>query len=123
MTAPSWLLLIWSGLAAACAAAVPATLVGGVPRATWSLAPCPRSRSHGAAWSLIGGGIVYPLLYGIIFELLGRADVPLGLVVGTAHALLIFVAARQRCTMRGALRAATAHLVYGVMIAFLYVTP
>ena len=123
MSAPSLLLLIWFGLAAACAAAVPATMVGGVPRGTWSLAPRPHSRRQGAAWSLIAGGIAYPAIYGIIFEVMGRSDVGLGLVAGGLHALAAFGAARPRSEPRAAARAAAAHLTYGVIIAFLYVTP
>ena len=123
MNAPSWLLLIWSGLAAACAAAVPATLVGGVPRGTWSLAPRPRSRSHGALWSIAAGGIGYPIAYGILFEVLGRSDVIVGLVAGFVHALLAMALARPRSEPRAAARAAIAHLTYGIAIAVLYVTP
>lgn len=123
MNAPSWLLLIWCGLAAACAAAVPATVVGGVPRGTWSLAPLPRSRSHGAMWSLLAGGFVYPALYGLLFEALGRSDILLGVAAGAVHALIVFLAAAPRRAPRAAARAAIAHLTYGSMIAFLYVTP
>jgi hypothetical protein len=123
LTAPAWLMLIWCGLAAACAAAVPATIVGGVPRGTWSLAPRPRSRLHGAAWSLLAGGVVYPILYGVLFETLNRSDLRIGLVAGAIHGLIAFLLARPRTTFRAAARAGTAHLVYGAMIAFLYVTP
>lgn len=123
MIMPAWLLLLWSGLAAAGAAALVAYAIGGVRRASWSLAPTPRSRSHGAAWSLLGGMVVYPLLYGVTFELLQRADVITGLILGTIHAAVIFAVARRRGTIRAALRAAFAHIAYGAVIAFLYITP
>ncbi|MGH7464614.1 MAG: hypothetical protein ACREK1_05520 [Longimicrobiales bacterium] len=123
MIMPAWLLLLWSGLAAACVAALTATLIGGVRVASWSLAPVPRSRSHGAAWSIGAGMFAYPLVYGIAFELLHRADLRTGFMLGAVHAAVMFAAARRRGSMRAALRAAAAHLVYGGVIAFLYVTP
>lgn len=123
MITPAWLLLIWSGLAAATAAALTAPAIGGVPIASWSLAPMPRSRAHGAAWSFAAGVIAYPLVYGIVFELLQRADLRTGLILGALHGALMFAVARQRGSLRAAFRAASAHLVYGTVIAFLYITP
>jgi hypothetical protein len=123
MIMPAWLLLLWSGLAAAGSAAIVAHAIGGVRRASWSLAPSPRSRSHGAAWSLLAGTVAYPLGYGMAFELLHRADVATGLALGALHGAIMFAVARRRGTTRAALRTASAHLVYGTVIAFLYVTP
>lgn len=123
MILPAWLLLIWSGVAAATAVAFLAPAIGGVPVASWSLAPVPRSRAHGAAWSFGAGVIAYPLLYGIAFELLQRADIRTGLILGALHGALMFAVARQRGTVRAAVRAASAHLIYGAVIAFLYITP
>lgn len=123
MIVPAWLLLIWSGLAAASAAAMVAPAIGGVPVASWSLAPAPRSRFHGALWSLTAGAVVYPVLYGFLFELLHRADLTTGLILGALHAAVMFALARRDGTTRSALRTAVAHLVYGAVIAFLYVTP
>jgi hypothetical protein len=123
MIVPAWLLLTWSGLAAASAAALIAPVIGGVPTASWSLAPTPRSRLHGALWSFTAGVLAYPLLYGVVFELLHRADLRTGLILGALHATVMFAFARQRGSTRAALRVAIAHLVYGGMIAFLYVTP
>lgn len=123
MIMPAWLLLIWSGLVAACVAAALAPLIGGVSVASWSLAPVPRSRSHGAAWSIAAGMFTYPLIYGIVFELIQRADLRTGLILGGLHGAVMFVVARRRGTSRAALRAAAAHLVYGIVMAFLYVTP
>ena len=123
MIMPAWLLLIWSGLAAASAAALVAPALGGVPVAAWSLAPLPRSRAHGIAWSIAAGMFAYPLLYGIAFELLHRADIRIGLLLGAVHGAIMFLAARRASTTRAALRAASAHLVYAAVLAFLYVTP
>lgn len=123
MIMPAWLLLLWSGLAAAGAAALVARTIGGVRRAPWSLAPIPRSRAHGAAWCLAAGLIVYPLLYGIAFEFLHRADVATGLILGALHGAIMFAIARRGGPVRAALRVALAHVVYGAVIAFLYITP
>lgn len=123
MIAPAWLLLIWSGLAAASAAAVVAPAVGGVPVASWSLAPAPRSRLHGALWSVTAGILVYPLLYGLAFELLRRADLPAGLALGAIHGAAMFAMARSQGSTRAALRTGVAHLIYGAVLAFLYITP
>lgn len=123
MIMPGWLLLIWSGLAAATAVALLAPAIGGVSVAPWSLAPVPRSRAHGAAWSFAAGVIAYPLIYGIAFELLHRADLLTGLILGALHGAIMFLAAHRRASIRAAFRAASAHLIYGAVIAFLYITP
>lgn len=123
MIAPAWLLLLWSGLAAASVAALAASLIGGVPVASWSLAPVPRSRSHGAAWSIVAGMLAYPIAYGTAFELLHRADFRIGFILGAVHGAVMFAIARRTGRRRVAVRAALAHIVYGTVIAFLYVTP
>lgn len=123
MIMPAWLLLVWSGLAATSVAALLAPAVGGAAVAPWSLAPVPRSVRHGAAWSLIAGAIVYPIVYGFLFELLHRADLRIGLVLGALHGVIMFAVARRTSSSRAAFRAAAAHLVYGAAIAFLYITP
>lgn len=123
MIMPAWLLLLWSGLAAASAAALAAAAIGGVPAGSWSLAPNPRSRSHAAAWTIVAGVLVYPVLYGLAFEILHRADVRIGFLLGAVHGSVLFIIARRRGTTRAALRAAAAHLVYGTVMAFLYITP
>jgi hypothetical protein len=123
MIMPAWFLLVWSGLAAACVAALFASAVGGVSVAAWSLAPVPRSRSHGAAWSLAAGMVIYPVAYGFVFELLERADLRTGLILGALHGASMFAVARRRASSRAGLRATIAHFVYAVAIAFLYITP
>lgn len=123
MMMPAWLLLVWCGLGAATAAGIVATIIGGIPSASWSLAARPRSRFHGFLWSIGLGMLVYPLVYGLIFEALHRADLRIGLLLGAAHGLILFVTSRRRMPVRPALRAAVARLVYGAVIAFLYITP
>jgi hypothetical protein len=123
MIMPAWLLLLWSGLAAASAAAVIAPAIGGVSVASWSLAPTPRSRAHGAAWTVAAGMIAYPIIYGVAFEILHRSDMRIGILLGGVHGAIMFVVARRRGTTRAALRAAAAHLAYGTVMAFLYITP
>lgn len=123
MIMPAWLLLIWSGLAASVAAAAVALAIGGARTASWSLAPVPRSRTHGALWSFAAGVLAYPILYGVIFELLHRADLAIGLSMGALHGAVMFVIARRHGTPRAALRTALAHVIYAATMAFLYVTP
>jgi len=123
MIMPAWLLLIWCGCVATCAAAITARAVGGASTAAGSLAPLPRSRTHGLAWSIGAGVLAYPVLYGVLFELLHRADVGAGLVLGIVHAAVMFTFVRQRDTTRAAFRSATSVVVYAVVLAFLYVTP
>jgi hypothetical protein len=123
MPSPSWLLLVWSGCAATFAAAVFATAIGGGRAHAWSLAPRPRSTSGAFGWNAVAGIALYPLLYGIAFELAGTSDVRSGLLAGFIHAAAMFAAARPRHDIHGATRVAAAHLVYAVVLAFLYVTP
>jgi hypothetical protein len=122
MTAPSWLLLAWCGLAASCAAAIAGSLM---PRAE-------RDRPRSAiVRSAAAGLIALPLIYGLIFEALQKADFRTGLALGAAHGVLaVLLAARRtgphappRVQLRIAARAAVLSLVYGVTIGFLYVTP
>jgi len=123
MITPAWLLLIWSGLAAACFAAVAGVLVGGEAAARWSLAPVPHSRRHGALWSLGAGVLIYPVIYGVAFELMQRADLLTGGVLGLLHAIVIFIIVRRNGSTHQAIRAAVVHLMYGIALGFLYVTP
>lgn len=123
MPAPSWLLLVWSGLAATCAAAVLGSLFGGRSVAPWALVPRTRSRAAAALATLVAGVVVYPMLYGLVFEVLGRSSAGTGLALGGIHGVAAFLAGSPRTTPRPAVRSAFMHLLYGVVIAFLYVTP
>jgi hypothetical protein len=123
MPAPSWLLLVWSGCAATCVAAAVGALVGGRAAAPWALYPRPARGARAFGASLLAGVIVYPAVYGLLFEAAGRADLRFGLILGAAHAVLAFAAAGPATARRRALRVAAMHVVYGVAIAFLYVTP
>jgi hypothetical protein len=123
MPAPSWFLLFWSGCAATCTAAAAGSLVGGTAPRTWSLEPRHVSAARSLATTAVAGALLYPLVYGLIFETMGRADVPAGLALGGVHAVIALFAARAAGN-RGAMpRMAIMHVVYGVVLALLYVTP
>lgn len=122
MLAPSWVLLAWSGFAATVAAAVYGAVAGGdMPRA-WSLAPRPDSYASALRWSVGAGLFIYPILYALLFEAIGRADVLAGLAAGVLHAFTAFAFVRLRHDGATALRAAGLHLVYVVVFAVLYIT-
>jgi uncharacterized membrane protein YeaQ/YmgE (transglycosylase-associated protein family) len=123
MPAPSWFLLVWSGSAATCVAALAGALVGGSAPATWSLLPRHRSNVRSLAATALAGAVIYPLIYGIVFETLGRADATLGLIMGAGHATVAAAFADPLRTPRVALRVAFMHFLYAVGLAFLYVTP
>jgi hypothetical protein len=122
MHTPGWLLLVWSGAAATCAAAVAGAIFSARRRA-WLLLP---GRTAGAAdvlASLAAGALAYPVLYGVAFELIGRADLPVGLALGLLHGVVMVLATGPRSRTGLAFRNGAMHLVYGATIAFLYVTP
>jgi hypothetical protein len=123
VTLPSWPLLLWCGTAATCAAATIGALIGGRRPAPWSLAPRPRSPSHGLAVTLLAGMFLLPLVYGLAFEVLQQATIVTGLGVGAAHAAGSVLAARPRDEPRQAFSSAVVALVYGAAIGFFYITP
>jgi len=120
---PSWPLLFWCGAAATSAAAVVGAFIGGRDVAAWSLLPRSRSRSQALAATLLGGVLLLPLLYGLLFELVARSTLGTGALAGLVHAGGAFVAAGPRGELRPAVSAAVVSLVYGCFIALLYVTP
>jgi hypothetical protein len=123
MPSPSWILLAWVGLAATCIAAITGTMFGGGAAQAWSLSPRARSAGHGLGVSVGLGLLLYPPAYGIAFELVGRADVLFGVIVGSGHGLIAFVIAAPRHALGVALRTLLMHVAYGATMAFLYVTP
>jgi hypothetical protein len=123
MPAPSWILLAWSGCAATCVAALAGSLFGGRAHAPWALVPGVRSGLGAALATLAAGTLLYPIIYGMIFETMGRADMFVGAAIGAVHAVLAFFAGRPRELPSVAFRLAFVHLVYGTTIGFLYVTP
>jgi hypothetical protein len=123
MTALSPLLLIWCGLTATLSAAAAGMAFSARLAHAWAVTAASRSRRQALKWTIIAGVVVYPLLYGVIFELAGRADLRLGIYLGVGHALLAFAGARFAASAgRGALRSAIWHFVYATAIAFFYVT-
>jgi hypothetical protein len=121
--APSWLLLTWTGGAATAVAAVTGSLLGGRAPTPWSLLPQPRSVTTALAATILAGVLIYPAIYGVIFELLGRADLHSGIAAGLPHGLLAAAAARPRRNPGAAARIATIHLAWAITFGFLYVTP
>ncbi len=115
----------------------PATTLGGLIL---------RGRSgRGLRWFVGGiahfllGTLAFPAIYALIFELTGRADVPLGAIIGGGQAilagLLLPLAWRGAGEEGGAglfgwrLGAVTplglivAHVLYGVLLGYIYVAP
>ncbi len=105
-----------------------------------------RGRSPSGLRTVLGGiahfllgTLAFPAVYALVFELAGRSDVAVGALVGAAHGALaglllpvLWPAARQE---DGAglfgwrLGAATppaliaAHVLYGVLLGYIYVAP
>lgn len=123
MPAPSWLILAWSAFVATCAAAMTGALLGGSAPATWSLLPQARGAARALAGTAALGLVLYPVLYALVFEVAGRADATLGLLLGAVHALAALLAAGPRRRTRAAFRVAAMHFTYAVTLSFLYVTP
>jgi hypothetical protein len=122
MNMPAWLLLLWSGAAATCAAAI-AGVVLGSRRGSWQLLPALWPLGRATAMSLAAGLLFYPVAYGIVFEASSRDDVVTGAVLGAVHGLAVLIASRPRRDARLAVRAGGLHVIYGAVIALLYVTP
>lgn len=116
---PGWLLILWCGLAAALVA---------LP-----IARAPERKAvRVSAGRRIAGGIVellvFPVLYALALEALGRSDIALGAILGAAHGMLTVATAAMRPGTGGGLlatrtRAFLARTVYGAVFAFLYVVP
>jgi hypothetical protein len=126
---PAWLLLAWAGVAAS----LVATVLGAPPGATTVLNR-PRDyrpRRFGAVRSVLLstliGVVLYPLVYALLFEAAGRADLPLGAGFGAVHAVLA-LAVRGMRRIPGphaapVFRLLLARLAYGATMGFLYVVP
>lgn len=122
MAAPSMLILFWCGLAATVTAAIVGALLGPRTPTAWALLP-DLSGWKAFGTSMLVGTAVYPLLYGLVFEVFHRADIGIGVLLGIAHASTTLVIGRPRQRPRLALRIAAMHLTYGLTLALLYVTP
>jgi hypothetical protein len=123
MPVPAWFLLFWSGLAATCTAALVGSALGGRTPGAWALVPRHRSTAGAAAATLLAGLLIYPAIYGAIFEVVGDATALTGLMAGSLHAIAAFALARRSAPTRDSLRTAFQHLLYAVVVGFLYVTP
>lgn len=122
--APSWLLLVWTGLAALLAAALivaPLAGSGGPRSALYFFRP-----QDAGGYILMGvlGLLVYPVLYGLAFDLTHTASVLSGAAAGIVNAaILIAVRAVQRGRIEKPLLTLLLYVVYGAVLGFLYVTP
>jgi hypothetical protein len=123
MTLPSWLLLIWSGAAATCAAAMTGTVIGAARKGTWSLAPRESTRLHNLAWTFGAGCVLYPFIYGLLLALLHTHSATAGLLLGALHAGIVVAVNSPNRNSARVVSLAAMHIVYGVLIAFLYVAP
>lgn len=115
---PGWLLLLWCGLGAAIVA--------------WPLARASRNGTvrTGRGRRLLAVGLellLFPVLYALLFEALGRADIVAGAALGTLHATLGVIAARpgraDAPPGSAILLRSLARILYGIVFAFLYVVP
>ena len=93
----------------------------------------------GALGHFLLGTLAFPTIYALIFQVVGRADVPVGAMIGGGHALLAGLALplawRAGHQEGGAglfgwrLGAATppalvaAHVLYGLLLGYIYVAP
>jgi len=141
---PAWLLLFWCGLAAALVSEWLAAAVrpGRLSRRRGeAIAPrLMRGPRENALIAIAGGALLLAPVYGIVFELLNRADLVNGTVIGGLHGLIpgvIALAAAARSSTVGAAGTTTslraiavyrarrvlARTVYGAVFGFLYVVP
>jgi hypothetical protein len=119
----SWLLLIWTGLAATIfAAAVVAPLAARETRGSL-LFMRPASVTDLLLLAVLGI-IVYPAVYGTILDALHSASILTGAALGLAHALVLLLTARvQRIGSTAVRTLFLTHVAYGAVLGFLYVTP
>jgi hypothetical protein len=149
----SWPLLLWAGFSATIAVTWLAFVAR---RFGWTrLSPVRvlgcffASNADGVGSRLIGtllhfaaGGIVLPLIYGVIFELTGQAEIPFGLALGALHGIIAglalpLITSQAHCTgvprdpgiFGWRLGLATppglllAHALYGGVLGYVYVVP
>lgn len=139
ISAPSWPLLLWCGLAAAIAsewiAGVGATILRSGERR--SAAPRLMSRPRGSTLvSLLTGTLVFAPVYGLAFEFAGNADLATGAALGAAHGVLmtawsLLTSRRGDARLRPTFRSVLLHragrgvvrVIYGAVLGFLYVVP
>lgn len=116
LAAPTWPILAWAGSAA--------TLI-----AMLVLPPRREPREKGSAGHLRRlalGLFIFTPLYGLTFEILGRADILSGLTLGFAHGLMSLALAfpHRRTARNGDLaRLLAGRVLFGVIIGFLYPVP
>lgn len=138
LSAASWPLLLWSGLAAAIASEWVAGLGAATVRPRErSSAPRLMTRPRGSTIvHILAGVLVFAPLYGLAFEIAGRASLTLGATLGAVHGILVtawalLAAIRGERKLRPTPRAVFLHrvgrsavqVIYGAVLGFLYVVP
>jgi hypothetical protein len=118
LNAPTWPILLWSGLVASVVASF--ILPRRVPRRAGARS-LPR-------WpvALILGVLLFAPLYGVGFEMLGRANLGTGIMFGAAHGLFSLALAIPRRRQAGALhllRLMAGRVLFGTLLGFLYPVP
>ena len=111
---PGILLLLWCGVAAT---VVARPIARHTPNA---------GRGRARVMALAADLLVFPLLDAVVFELVGRADLAGGAVLGATHAAveLGFGLMLPGTTPRDVrLRSFLARLLYGIVFAFVYIVP
>lgn len=115
---PGWLLLLWCGLAAS---------IITLPIARTTRRTTPRPRAGHRLVRIALELVLFPIVYAVLLEGLGRADLAAGAALGTLHAALGVLAARLRGgeapALDTVLRSFLARILYGLVFAFLYVVP
>jgi len=110
---PGFLLLLWCG--------VVATIVAR-PIARHTTATTRRARIMG----LITDLLVFPVIYAVVFELAGHADLAGGAIVGASHGAMelgFSIVQPLPVSHDVRIRAFLARTLYGMVFAFVYIVP
>src|SRR5690606_41430670 len=70
--------------------------------------------------------LLFPLLYGVVLELIGRADLMTGAILGATHAaveLVVALGRPDRPTADARFRTFLARTLYGIVFGFIYIVP
>ena len=111
---PGFLLLLWCGVAAT---VVARPIARHTPAAT---------RGRQRAVALLADLLLFPLLYGVVLELIGRADLMTGAILGATHAaveLVVALGRPDRPTADARIRTFLARTLYGIVFGFIYIVP
>ncbi len=111
---PGVLLLLWCGVAATVVARP-------IARHTPAVA-----RGRARVIALGADLLLYPLLYAVVLEFVGHADLATGAMLGATHATIelgVNLGQRAATARDVRLRAFLARTLYGIVFAFVYIVP